>query len=144
MQLKTFIVLIRCSRSFFFPCFSVSHQSFSQYKGWRSKVTFEKCISYPALSICSFALKTATHSSVCILLWQGADGEGTSYTHLFSAHWQGCLWLPTSLCAFGWLEVTPGLLCDTLNDYPAPKGPNKRENQQQISHMNSCDELLDI
>lgn len=53
------------SAKMFFPFFLsyfilFSHCSFSRHKGWKGKVTFGKCISLPAPSVCSFSLQTAT------------------------------------------------------------------------------------
>lgn len=84
------------SAKMFFPFFSsyfllFSHCSFSRHKGWKGKVTFEKCISLSAPSVCSFSLQTATPHPLHV---HSAPARTHKFpTYLLSAQWQWYPWL---------------------------------------------------
>ncbi len=112
--------------------------SFSQRKGWQSKVTFEKCISLSARQSVLFPYRQPPPSARC------HSTHTHTHTHLLPALWQWCPWLPPRLRALGRPLATSGPLNDTLAGCGVTRGPIKSQTQHQICHIHSCDELLDI
>lgn len=122
-----------------------SHCSFSQCKGWQSKVTFEKCISLSAPSICSFSLQTAP--SICTqsrrAQIRSTHTHAHTQTYLHPAPLTMMSQDTTELCFFC-LFVSFGPLNDTLAGCGVTCGPIRSQTQHQICHIRSCDDLLDI
>lgn len=112
-------------------------------------MTFKKCISLSAPSICSFPLQTAP--SICTLPWHAHINYTHTQTH--TQRHRHTFALPTDKDVPGYHRgcvclvdqtATSGPLNDTLAGCGVTLGPIQSQTQQQICHIHSCYELLDI